>query len=166
MLERVKTVLTSNYALIKDVFKHYSAMGTEVYTMGWNSFTKFGTIAEIPDKNFSRAEVDMLFIACSRAQSGVSDLNPSHSLTRYQFVTALCYLAVSKYKRTGVCSNSADALEMLLKNNVKLADHDMGEKFRWKRALYCEEIDKVFRQHLLHLQVYSTVPSVRCPVRV
>lgn len=84
------------------------------------------------------------------------EVNPEKALCRFEFYEILVRVAHVKYKETGICSTYADALQMLLKENIfKYANPEPWQEFR-DEELWTLDVNDIFEANIEGLKkVYS-----------
>mmetsp|Transcript_6210 Transcript_6210/g.15516 ORF Transcript_6210/g.15516 Transcript_6210/m.15516 type:complete len:861 (+) Transcript_6210:1384-3966(+) len=164
--ERVREVLQRNYAVFKDVFKHYSAaFSSEVFNMAGNAFNEVLNVCEITEdvaKGCNRTEADMVFISSNMSGPKNQQLNPKRALCRFQFLELMTSLAITKFFRLPTdeekrCASPSEAVERFVAECLSKGERDAGQEFRWNE-FYNEEIDDLFKSKQTELnKVYSKV---------
>ena len=99
--ERVREILKSQFAVVKDVFKHYSAAySSEIFNLGGNGYNEILSVCEITEdveKGCNRTEADMVFISSNMSGPKNQKLNPKRALCRFQFMEIITSLAITKF---------------------------------------------------------------------
>jgi hypothetical protein len=155
--EECKEIFRSQYQIIKDIFKHYSAGGVDPYTMGWNMFTDLVTSCHLPNEDdLSLASIDMIFIGSCLTGPKDKVRNPKRALARFQLMETMTKLALAKFWKKGGPLSRAQAIEKLINVHIfSNAVRDDANKWRWDR-LYNEPCDMAFKAVLPHFQaLYS-----------
>ena len=125
--ELFKRSLLESFPILKNVFRHYAAAySSEVWSLGVNAWNQFitdisvideGGEGEVNNKVFNRVEADLIFVsACATGKK---------TLTRHQFLDAICQVAASKYikfRPKGKDEKRAmlgEAVKMLSEKNIE-----------------------------------------------
>ncbi|EQC29076.1 hypothetical protein SDRG_13235 [Saprolegnia diclina VS20] len=151
-VDALKAVLSSHFALLKGVFRHYATSGgADPFTLGSNAFADFLTDADIVDTNTcTRAEVEMCFIAASSSGPKLK-WNTRRSLFRFQFLEALVALASSKFLKSKRAPTIVAAVQLMIDQHVTRATWHDTQTYRGA-ALHTPALDVVFKDHLYVLK--------------
>jgi hypothetical protein len=115
--ESVKNLLWKNFEKIKNVFLT-AILNSEYPVVSWNDFTIICNKCKIPDnKACNLSTIDRIFIATNVNQN-VNGAQGDRDLVRYEFLEIIVRIANTKYKDTGICSTSTEALNKLLQENI------------------------------------------------
>ena len=130
-MEDLKDLLRDNYEVIKNVFKMYSSISIEVFTMGYDALNELMDDTDLCSK-FTRGEVSSILTMCVKTGEPHQRLNPPKSLTRPQFIDCLIRLSMLKFRELGDANSGAirntemqrspaDATEIILMQVGRLA---------------------------------------------
>jgi len=136
-----------NYPKLKDIFiivcsqAHYPNI----------SLIEFGEFAEnchiIDNKIITMSTIDRLFIATNYEVED-NDENPNRALNRFEFIEILIRIANTLYRETGHASTYADALDLLLSNNIfPKYDDTHWQSFRDKE-LWTQDVNDILEANL------------------
>ncbi|KAH9144982.1 hypothetical protein AeRB84_011096 [Aphanomyces euteiches] len=160
--DKIKQILSSNFSLLKSVFKHYaSSGGTDPFTMGSNAFFDFINECDIADQDTcTRAEIEMCFIASS-SSGPKTKWNTRRNLFRFQFIETIAYLALSKFLKSKRVATASEAICTMLNDHIATngAWHD-SQAYRTglhhsntqRVCLYSIRVDAIFKEHLFLLK--------------
>jgi hypothetical protein len=122
-----------------------------------NGFSEFAQDCELIDDGTCKlADLDRIFIATNVALPGMrSDDNPDRALMRFEFLEAVCRVAIAKYKESGSGLTESESIEKLIStliepNARKEIDEIDPNVFR-NEKLYFEDVCKVIRGSLTEL---------------
>jgi Ni,Fe-hydrogenase I cytochrome b subunit len=148
--KRIFDYLFTQYARIKDTYKHFSVISnqTEVPSIAMNSFTEFINQTEIIDgRTLKLADIDLLFIT-TKSSSTKHPLNPDRALVRYQFMEILVRIALDKFLKHRVCENPLEALQRLFDEKL-ISIMDNYAIHNWRELkMWSENCDTVFKAYL------------------
>ncbi|KDO29137.1 hypothetical protein SPRG_05380 [Saprolegnia parasitica CBS 223.65] len=156
-VDALKAVLSSHFALLKDVFRHYATSGgADPFTLASNAFADFLADADIVDANTcTRAEAEMCFIAASSSGPKLK-WNTRRSLIRFQFLEALVALASSKFLKSKRAPTVAAAVQLLIEQHVTRATWHDSQTYRGA-ALHTPALDAILKDHLHVLKELFTL---------
>lgn len=111
--------------------------------VSWNDFSLICNKCKIPDnKTCNLSTIDRIFIATNVNQN-VPGQQGDRDLVRYEFLEIIVRIANVKYKDTGVCHTSTEALTKLLNENLfPNMDEAIAQTFR-DQHLYTEEVNEL-----------------------
>ena len=109
--------------MIKEFFKVESGYGKIgiIFSMALNQFTEFlkDDLDIIDGVHLTVSDTDRFFITVNAGKRG--PLIPANGLIRFQFVEILVRIAMRRYGESGEAINEADAVRMLVDENLKPA---------------------------------------------
>ncbi|KAK3255656.1 hypothetical protein CYMTET_35174 [Cymbomonas tetramitiformis] len=124
----------------------------------WNHLVKICYLADPKSAHCRAVDIDSAFVATNYEEAGNDDLNDENddqALMRFEFLEILCRVAIMKYGMGEATHDAAEALEMMLSNDVIpglppecFMDPDL---FRRER-LYCKATAHVLEEHERLLQ--------------
>ncbi|KAK3249470.1 hypothetical protein CYMTET_41101 [Cymbomonas tetramitiformis] len=184
-LERLQNILKKHYYTIVNMFYYYSAISVSasITMMGlneWACFLDSTSVIDPQSKHCKRADMDRLFIEANHTGETKTkdkleyDSNSIKTLMRFEFIEALCRLALVKIAVPKSSAKDAkplllsQALEALLTvyilPNAQLEATESPDKFR-KERMYLQEVDLLLWRYVSSLQhiydYYRKFSSVR-----
>ena len=119
-------------------------------------FANFCVKCDMPDKNLKVGDIDRYFL---RARTEDDNANQKvNNICRFMFLEALVRVAEGKYKTPGIVKTFAEAMEMLIMENIKPnwdASNWMGYRLDW---LWKVDVNDTFQSNILGMKsVYSAI---------
>lgn len=143
-------MLKASYQQLVNVFTFYAAMGSgDAFSMQFNAYSELMDDARIPEpgsKTCGSPDLSTLFIAANVEENPKSEenkVNYDRALMRFEFLEVIIRVAIAKYLKSKVVERLWEAVELLLTENIPLADPIAltdPNHFR-KRCLYTEDVD-------------------------
>jgi hypothetical protein len=148
--EAVKALLWKHFERIKNVYLT-AILNSEYPVISWNDFTIICNKCKIPDKVCNLSTIDRIYIATNVNQN-VNGAQGDKDLVRYEFLEIIVRIANVKYKDTGVCSTSVQALTKLLEENIfPNMEESIPQLFR-DQQLYTEEVNELLVRNEMGLK--------------
>lgn len=142
----LKTVLRSNYALIKTSYKILSAYsGSDVFSIGSNILNDFLNQCKIYDSFYAISDFGVNLTSTLVQKEKGQIYNPGNSLVRYEFLEILVRIAMDKYIRNKIFNSYNQAMQRLLADHlVPIMSTYKTDKWR-NEEYYKEEVDLVLK---------------------
>eukprot|EP00854_Cymbomonas_tetramitiformis_P011956 gene11956-14124_t len=128
VLEALHGVFLSHYGLISRLFTYMcmsgDSVGESAYSIKintWNHLVKICYLADPKSAHCRAVDIDSAFVATNYEEAGNDDLNDENddqALMRFEFLEILCRVAIMKYGMGEATHDAAEALEMMLSNDV------------------------------------------------
>lgn len=109
-------LLKDNFAALKKIFT-IEAARSGYPCITWIKYSDFCHECDLVGPGLPLATVDRLFIA-TNVELTKHEENPATALQRFEFLEILTRVAQAKFKDTGVCATTSEALQKLLDEHV------------------------------------------------
>lgn len=101
--------------------------------------------------------IDRIFIATNVEMVELAD-NPDRDLCRYEFYEIIVRIADEKYKKSHICDNLPDAVEMLITENILRNSNFVIPWHRWRVIdLWSLKVDDLYKANLDTLKLIYNV---------
>ena len=164
-LQKIKSYLSSNYRMLKEIYKYYSSISPqgEIWSIGQMAFTDLCNEAKIVDSAFRLSDLDFNMKGALYSETRNSR-SPPNALIRFQFMEILVRIGIDKYYRSGIVPCHSEAVIMLIETNIiPNLKHIFSDKWRFERYINeaCDIVLKANRHLLKNVYGKYSVKKVK-----